>query len=148
MYNIEDILEEWKKDSEIDDMKLDSSSRETASLHAKYLEKLTKTKLEKKYFEGQLEIMYKKKWLYYSGKMDVDEVKRLGWDPDPTNGLKILKSDLDHYFKADEDLQKINAKIDLAQVIIETLTEIIDTLRWRHQTIRNMISWRQFTSGV
>lgn len=148
MYNIEDILEEWKQDSEIDQLKLDESSRQTANLHAKYLEKLTKTKLEKKYLETQLDLMFKKKWLYYSGKMDVKEVNRLGWNPDPTDGLKVLKGDMDYYYRADKDLQEINAKIDLAQTIIETLEEIINTLRWRHSTIKNMIDWHKFTNGV
>jgi len=148
MYNIEDILEEWKTDSEIDQLRLDESSRQTASLHAKYLEMLTKTKLEKKYHESQLDIMFKKKWLYYSGKMDVDEVQRHGWNPDPTDGLKVLKGDMEYFYRSDDDLQKINAKIDLAQTIIETLEEIINTLRWRHSTIKNMIDWNKFTSGV
>ena len=33
------------------------------------------------------------------------------------------------------------------KTIIETLQEIIDNLKWRHQTIGNMIKWRQFESG-
>lgn len=148
MYNIEEILEEWKKDSQIDQLKLDESSRQTAVLHGKYLEMITKTKLEKKYLETQLDIMFKNKWLYYSGKMDVHQVRQLGWDPDPTNGLKVLKGDMEYYYRADPELQALNAKIDLAQTIIETLEEIINTLRWRHSTIRNMIDWHKFTNGV
>ena len=109
---------------------------------------LTKTKAEKKYLETQLDLMFKKKWLYYSGKMDVREVNRLGWDPDPTDGLKVLKGDMEYYYRADKELQELNAKIDLAQIIIETLDEIINTLRWRHSTIKNMIDWHKFTSGV
>jgi len=26
--------------------------------------------------------------------------------------------------------------------------EILDNIKWRHQTIKNMIEWRKFTSGV
>jgi hypothetical protein len=90
MYNIEEIMDMWKTDSEIDRLKLDESSRVTPNLHAKYLEMMTKSKLEKKYLESQLDVMFKNKWLYYSGKMDVDQVRKLGWDPDPTNGLRVL----------------------------------------------------------
>ena len=28
-----------------------------------------------------------------------------------------------------------------------TLSEIIDSLKWRHQTIGNIIKWKQFESG-
>jgi hypothetical protein len=148
MYNIEEIMEMWKKDSEIDRLKLDESSRVTPNLHAKYLEMLTKTKLEKKFLEGQLDVMFKNKWLYYSGKMDVDQVRKLGWDPDPTNGLRVLKGDMDYFYRSDSDMQKLNSKIDLAQAIIETLEEIINNLRWRHSTIKNMIDWHRFTNGA
>jgi hypothetical protein len=148
MYNIETILEEWKIDCEIDQLRLEESSRNTPKLHAKYLEMLSKSKLEKKYLESQLDMMYKKKWLYYSGKMDVSEIKRLGWDPDPLDGLKVLKGDMEYYYRADPDMQNLNAKIDLAQTIIETLEEIINNLKWRHSTIKNMIDWQKFTNGI
>ena len=147
MQNIEDILKEWKIDSVINNMALDDESIKTASLHAKYLEMLVTAKLELKYFEAQLEIKFKNKWLYYSGKMDKGTVDRLGWDPDPFDGLKIMKSDLDYYYKSDTDLQALNSKIDLAKTIVDTLDEIINTIRWRHSTIKNIIDWRRFTSG-
>ena len=28
-----------------------------------------------------------------------------------------------------------------------TLEEIMNNIRWRHSTIKNMIDWRRFTSG-
>lgn len=108
---------------------------------------LTKTKLELKYFESQLDISYKDKWLYYTGKMDRDRIQQLGWSADPLNGLKILKSDLDYYYKADPDLQELSSKIDLAKAIKETLEEIIGHIRFRSTNIKNIIEWRKFMSG-
>jgi len=148
MYNIEKILEEWKNEAEIDQLKLDESSRNTAKLHAKYLEMVTKSRLEKRYFESQLEMLQSKKYRYYMGRMSVDEINRLGWNVDPTDGVKILKGEVDHYFKEDKDLHELSAKIDLIEEIITTLSEIMDTLKWRHQTIRNIIEWTKFTNGV
>ena len=46
MNNLESILQMWKKDSEIDEMNLDESSRATAKLHSKYLELYTVNKLK------------------------------------------------------------------------------------------------------
>ena len=34
------------------------------------------------------------------------------------------------------------------EAIEEALKEIMDTIKWRHQSIKNMIEWRKFTSGV
>ena len=38
-----------------------------------------------------------------------------------------------------------NGKMDKEQ--IENLTDIVDTIKWRHQTISNIIKWKQFQSG-
>jgi hypothetical protein len=45
---IEDVLDMWKTDSEIDELKLDEASQQSARLHAKYLEMLSVTRLQLK----------------------------------------------------------------------------------------------------
>ena len=54
---------------------------------------------------------------------------------------------MDYYYNSDLDIQKSEEKIQYYKTLIEVLTEIIDNLKWRHQTIRNIISWKQFESG-
>ena len=56
MNNLEAILEMWKKDSEIDEMNLDESSRATAKLHSKYLELYTVNKLKLKKLDLELKL--------------------------------------------------------------------------------------------
>jgi hypothetical protein len=80
--------------------------------------------------------------------MDEGRLRELGWDPDPFNGLKILKGDMDYYYNSDPEIQASEEKIAYNKTLISTLTDIVDTLKWRHQTIKNMISWRQFEAGV
>lgn len=148
MLNIEDILEMWKKDSHIDDMRLDESSRETAKLHAKYLELLTQSKLQLKRTDMELKVLLRDKWLHYNGKLEKEKIDEYGWSYDPLNGLKVLKGDMDYFYNSDQDLQKLNAKLEYIQTVIETLEEIMGNIRWRHSTIKNMIEWRRFTSGA
>ena len=93
-------------------------------------------------------ILLKDKWLYFNGKMDQAEIAARGWPYDPFNGLKIMKSDLEYYFNADPELQKSEEKIIYIKTLVETLEEIMGTLRWRHTHIKNMIDWRKFTSGA
>ena len=147
MLNIETILENWKKDSEIDETNLDEASRQTAKLHGKYLEMFTTSKLLLKRSELQQKILLKDKWLYFSGKMDKSEMDLRGWPYDPFNGLKIMKSDMEYFFNSDPELQKSEEKIIYLKSLVETLEEIINNIRWRHSTIKNMIDWRRFTSG-
>ena len=145
---IEDVLEMWKADSEIDEMKLDESSRDSARLHAKYLEMLSVTRLQLKRKEAEFRTLLKDKWLWYNGKMPKDEIDARGWDYDPLGGLKVLKGDMDYFYDSDEDIQTAKMKIDYLKEIVATLEEIINNIRWRHQNIKNIIEWQKFTSGI
>ena len=80
--------------------------------------------------------------------MDQETIKEKGWIPDPFDGLKILKGEMDYYYDADQHIQEAQAKIELYKTQVETFKEILENIKWRHQTIKNMIEWRKFTSGV
>jgi hypothetical protein len=79
--------------------------------------------------------------------MDEQTIKDLGWNPDPFDGLKILKGEMNYYYDADPEIQKSEERIQYYKTVIDTLTNIVDTIKWRHQTIRNMIDWKRFESG-
>lgn len=147
MLNMEEVLKMWAKDAEIDDLRLDESSKKTASLHAKYLELLSITKLQLKRKDMEFKVLLKNKFLWYNGKLSKDQIDELGWEYDALNGLKILKGEMDYYYDSDPHIQEMQAKIDYLKTLIETLEEIINNIRWRHSTIKNMIDWRRFESG-
>ena len=147
MIDLTELLEEWKNDCQISEMHLDESSRQVPILHSKYLEKLMSVKLLLKRAEFTQKTLLKQKWLYYNGKMDQDDIEKLGWKADPFDGLKILKGEMNYYYDADPEIQKSEEKIQYYKTVLEALQEIIDNLKWRHQTIGNMIKWRQFESG-
>jgi hypothetical protein len=137
----------WSADSVISEVSLDEASRQTPILHAKYLELHSLTKLRLKKAEQQQKILLKDKWLYYNGKMDQSAIIAFGWDPDPFDGLKVMKGDMDYYYDADPEIQKSVERLEYLKTIMDTLKEIIDNVKWRHQTIGNMIKWRVFQSG-
>ena len=145
--NLESVLEMWKKDSEIPQYNLDETSRQTPTLHAKYMEFMSIARLQLKKAEMAQKTLLKKKWLYYNGKMTQEQIEKEGWDFDPFEGLKVLKGEMDYYYDADSDIQKSEEKITYYKTYIETLTEIINVLKWRHSTIKNIIDWRRFESG-
>ena len=145
--NLESVLEMWKKESQIEQYNLDETSRNTPQLHAKYLELLSIAKLQMKKAEHTQKSLLHKKWLYYNGKMSQEEIVELGWEFDPFNGLKVLKGEMEYYYNSDIDIQKSEEKLTYYKTLIETLTEIVTNLNWRHQTVGNMIKWRQFEAG-
>lgn len=145
--DLETLLEQWSVDCELPRNNLDEASRNTPALHSKYLALLSQTKLRLKRVEMDQKTLLKKKWLWYNGKMSEEEVKELGWDYDPLNGLKVMKGDMDYYYDSDKEIQESELKVQYLKTLIDTLNEIVDTLRWRHQTISNMIKWKVFESG-
>jgi hypothetical protein len=144
---LEQVLEEWATDSQLPRNNLDEASRQTPTLHAKYLTILSHTKLKLRKAEMDQKSLLKQKWLWYNGKMSEEEIKQLGWEYDPLNGLKVMKGEMDYYYDSDKEIQESELKIQYLKTLIDTLNEIVDTLRWRHQTIGNMIKWKVFEAG-
>ena len=147
MIDLKKVHEMWQHDSNIDNNQLDETSRQTPKLHSKYLQLWSTAKLELRRTEFEQKKLLKEKWLYYNDKMDQETLSQKGWNPDPFDGLKVLKGEMDYYYDSDPEIQKSEEKIQYWKTVIETLTEIIDNLKWRHQTISNIIKWKQFESG-
>ena len=147
MIDLESVLSEWDEDSNIPQHQLDEVSRQTPKLHAKYLQYLALAKLQLKRAENNQKTLLKDKWLYYNGKMDEQTLREKGCDLDPFGGLRILKGEMDYYYDSDPEIQKSEEKVLYHKTLIDTLVQIVDTLKWRHQTIKNMIDWRKFEAG-
>ena len=145
--NLEELRNEWSKDCEIDDIELDKSSLEVPKLHAKYQEYLTNNILTLKNLEFQYNLLLKNKWLWYNGKMSEEQIKELGWEPDPFDGLKVMKNDMQIWYNADKDLQTLSGKVAYQKIVIDFLKECMQNITWRHQTIKNTIDWRKFMAG-
>ena len=144
--NLEDILKDWEDDCQIGH-RLDKASHDTPQLHGKYLNYLTQAKLILKRAEASQATLLKKKFLWYNGKLPKEDIDNLGWSHDPFDGLKMMKTDLSYYYESDKELQASEAKIVYYKTMIETLKEMVDMLKWRHQTVRNIIEIRKFEAG-
>lgn len=148
MIDLDSILAEWKEDSAIPKHELDETSRITPALHSKYLEYLSLTKLRMKKAEFDQKVLLKDKYLYYEGKMSQEDIESRGWAYDPYEGVAATtKNFKEYYYDSDKEIQDSEMKIQYLKTIIDTLTEIVNNLNWRHQTIGNMIRWRAFEAG-
>ena len=147
--NIEELLKTWEIDSKIDINKLDETSVKSASLHAKYLELYSVSRLRMKKKDLDLALLTKDKWLYYNGKMSKDEMDAKGWPYDPFNGIsKPLKSDMNMFYETDPDIIKIKQQLEYQQVLVDALKDILDNIKWRHTNIKNIIDFKRFESGT
>mgnify|MGYP000391997599 CR=1 FL=1 len=76
--NTTEILEMWKKDGQIDELKLDDTTIRMARIHSKYLELITIAKMRRKKKDLEYKTLLKDKWLYYNGKLSQGEMDMKG----------------------------------------------------------------------
>ena len=143
--NMETIRQMVEKDLKIDGTELGDESIRIPMLHGKFLNFFHDESLVLRKLEADQRTLRKQKWEWYSGKMDEDQLKSLGWEPFAT---RILRQDMDIYMDADPDLVRIGSKIDLQKAKVEYLDSIIRGINNRNWVIRNAIEWRKFMSGV
>ena len=139
---LEELQSQADKDLVIDDTELDTESLRTPILHNKYLQYYNKFNLLLKKSQWEERTLQREKWEYYTGKSDPSVYKAKPFD------LKVLKNDVHIYINADEDIQKVQAKIVYQEAIVNYLEQILRMINNRSFTIKNAIEWRRFTSGA
>lgn len=144
MSKLDDLLEMWRKDAEIDRTEPGKELLNIPKLHSKYLNILSNHRLLVKDAEFKYNKMKKVKWEYYTGKLDDDELKKRGWEPFPF----VLKSDITTYLESDEDLNRYLAQKALHEEIVDVCQAIIKELNSRTFQLRDFIAWERFIQGV
>ena len=140
--DLEQLQKEADKDLKINDTELDLESLKTPQLHNKYMKHLTKFKLMLSKASSDYNTLRRSKWEYYTGKADPKVYAEKPFD------LKILKTDIDKYLEADEELQRSKQKLDYIETVVDFLDRTIRQISNRTFTIKNAIEWKRFTSGA
>src|SRR5210317_2590080 len=104
--DLEKLQEMADKDLVINDTELDLESLKTPQLHNKYMKHYTKFKLMLTKADTDLAMLKRDKWEYYTGKADASVYAQKPFD------LKILKTDIDKYLNADEEIQRLTQKVE------------------------------------
>ena len=144
MKQIDELLEMWRQDSEIDRTEPGKELLNIPKLHSKYLNILSKHRLLSKEAEFKYNKMKRLKWEYYTGKLDDDDLKKHGWEPFPF----VLKSDITTYLDADEDMNRFLAQKLMHEEIVEVCNSILKELNSRTYQLRSFIDWEKFIQGV
>jgi hypothetical protein len=143
MENLEQVLENWKKDVEIDQTEPGKELLNIPKLHSKYLNILTKHKIASKKANFDYLRMRKTKWEYYTGKMSQEELDEFGWE----QFQFTLKSDISTYLESDKDLIKLLEKKVYHEEVVSVIEAIMSELKQRTWQLRDFISWEKFIGG-
>lgn len=142
---IEEIFNEWERDSSFDRTELGDESLRTPKLHHKYFKFFSNERLILRKLEADYKSLYKDKYEYYTGILDEVTLRQNGWEPFQ---LKILKTDVSTYMDADDDIIKISLRIGMQKEKIDALESIIRTITNRGFAIKNAIDWEKFKTGI
>ena len=140
--DLQKINEMWERDSKIDDVMLDQASIKIPQIHQKYLTLLSEFTLLQKKKSQELKTAQHMKFLYYSGKASPDVYEE---KPFP---YKVLKGEAWNWVNIDEDIQRIELKIEYYNTVLRTLEEILKQVHQLSYNIKNTIEWRKFAGGI
>ena len=144
MKQLDELLELWRQDSQIDRTEPGKALLDIPKLHSKYLNILSKHRLLSKDAEFKYNKMKRLKWEYYTGKLDDDQLKQYGWEPFPF----VLKSDITTYLESDEDLNKYIVSKAVHDEIVDVCTSIMKELNNRAWELKSYIDWEKFIQGI
>ena len=140
--NLEKLKEEVKNDLTIDKTELGSESVRIPQIHNKYLNFLMNDRLVLSKLETDLTKLRHRKWLYYTGKMSHEELEELGWE---SFDLTVLKTDIDRFINADDEVITLQHKVSLIREkanYLDGVMKAINNLNWN---IRAAIDWMKMT---
>ena len=133
--NLELIEGLWKKDSQLDDEKLDHDSLDIPRKHAKYLQLLNQVTMLRDEHELKLKTLYRELWEFYTGKSE---------KPFP---IKLLKTDVSIYIDSDEKYQKACLKLKYYNQMIDALKSILTAVNNQAFQIKNAIEFAKMLKG-
>lgn len=142
---LDDIYQEWEKDSEINRNELGDEALRIPKLHHKYFKIFTQERLTLRKLEFDLKQLKLEKYEFFT-QGPTPEQHEKGWKLPPQG--KILKSDANNYVDADQDIVNLALRIGMQLEKIELLESIIKTLTNRGFNIKSAIEWEKFKVGI
>ena len=106
---LDEILDMWSTDCNVDRTELGEEALKIPKLHSKYLRHYSEERLLLRKLEEEKRELIKLKHDYYRGILPEEDLKSNGWEP---FRLNVLKSDIPMHIDADQDIIKMNLKIE------------------------------------
>lgn len=142
---LDDILDMWSGDCEMDRTELGEEALKIPKLHSKYLRVFSEERLVLRKLEEEKREFLKLKYDYYRGVLPEDDLRANGWEPFQLN---VLKSDVPMYIDADQDIIKINLRLAMQHEKVNALEAIIKSISNRGYLIKSAIDFAKFQVGA
>ncbi len=138
---IEDIMNEAEKYLQIDETNLAKEALETPKVYGNLLRIRTNESMLLQRYKFQIKKMYQDKRDYYLGRSDPEVYKNKPFD------FKVLKSEVDTYIDADDDIGELNLKIEVQSEKIAYLDNALKQVANRGFMIKHAIDFQKMMNG-
>ena len=143
--SIDFVMEEWSKDSVIDETEPGRELIKISKLHSKYLMIMSHHNLLVKKYTIEYNRLKKLRWEYYSGDLNnPEDLETLGLEPWLK---KTLRQDIPMYIDSDQLLNNTLLKRTVHQEIVDVCQSILKELQNRTWQLKSFIDWEKFNSG-
>lgn len=138
---LEDIMNEAEKYLQIDETNLGREALDTPKVYGKLLRIRTNESMLLQRYKFQIKKMYQEKRDYYLGRADPSVYKEKPFD------VKILKSEVETYLDADDDIGDLNLKIEVQAEKVYYLDNVLKQIANRGFMIKNAIDYQKMMNG-
>lgn len=143
MISLNDLYDEIQADTKIDRTQIENEILRTPKLMHKYLKYHHDYKMSLGLGETKLNNLIRNKMRFYQGKGTSDEYRH-----NPFNDVCTNQKDLERYILADKDICQLKEKINEFETTSNLLFEMIQSLKYRNNSLASIIELRKFESGV
>ena len=127
--NLQELQDEWAKDSMVDDDHLDKEAVRIPNLHQKYLKFLMEFKMKLTKQRAEFHQLRRLKIRYYNGELGREELEEQGWEQ--YQGVKPIKSAQDDLLHGDDDLIKHTVRISYLEDMVYATESIMKSISSR-----------------
>jgi hypothetical protein len=142
---LEEIQNEWAKDSKVDETEVGRELLRTNRLHEKYIRYMATGSLLAKQRAGELDKLRAVKWDYYSGRMSKEELDDRGWKP--YLYASPSKDYIERCLAKDDDLIDLTLRFALATESYEVAKAIVKEIGQRHYSLGKWVDYQKFLQG-
>lgn len=131
---LDDILDMWDKDTDIDKSEIGEEARKIPRLHAKYLRMFAHERMNFKVIETEYRYLFADKIEFISVGVRSNEAlqaKTKTWKTVHDHNRKVIKSDISTYLEGDADIGDLRLRKDISQTKIDALKTILDSIMAR-----------------
>lgn len=133
--SLEKLQNEYDSDIKIDGSKLQFEASNNPVLYSKWLRKYSSIKQEILKLELNKRKILKERLDFYTGRSN--EACLYVYE----------KSEMKTVILADEEILKIDAKIQIYEIMLDYISKAVDNIKSRGYAIKNMIDIRKFENG-